>query len=286
MASTIAKIYQQLLAVKNSFSVLSGLNSNSQASIWNLWLYNTASAQSTFEQLSDQAQTDIENIIAYAPVFSLAWITQMCKFFQYSASNPQVITLNISNQYPFFTFSYPTVNEAYQIITQAAAVNNNTGNIVIKVAGNSSPLTSGQLSALTSYLNNILPPNVQYTLISDNADQLLIQGNIYFDASYAAVIGGLVDTAITNYLANLPFNGIVTISALETAILNVPGVKDLTLQNVAWRRATDSPPPAAGNNLISNYKLLNRNYQTYAGYVITEQTAGYTIDDLLTYSPA
>jgi len=292
MARSIPVIYNQLLQAKNAQSNLSPLNSNSQVSIWNLWLWITAVGQNLFEQLCDLFQTNLELLIENAPVFTLQWIAQMCKNFQYSLTNPQVVQLNVSNIYPYLTIAYPSVNASLQIITQAAAVNNSNNQVIIKVASNSAPLTSSQITALKSYLTIILPPNVSYVVISDNADLLLVRAQVFYDASYSGVIQGNMNAAITAYLAGIPFNGVVTVSALEEAMLAVTGVKDVVLNNVYWRKASDSPPSGGPpptnmpNQLVNGNQLLNRNYQTFAGYVISETTSGYTPSDLITYIPS
>lgn len=292
MARSIPVIYNQLLAAKNAQSQLNALNSNSQVSIWNLWLWLTAVGQNLFEQLCDLFQTNIETLIANAPVFTLAWIAQMCKNFQYSVSNPQVVQVNVSNTYPYLSISYPSVNASLQIITQAAAVNNSNNQVIIKVASNSAPLTTPQLTALQSYLAIILPPGISYVLISDNADFLLIEAQVFYDAAYSGVIQTNMNAAITNYLGGIPFNGVVTVSALEEAMLAVGGVKDIVLNDVYWRKATDAapgggpPPTNMPNQLVNGNELLNRNYQTYAGYVVPETTSGYTLNDLISYIPS
>src|ERR1700722_14272399 len=106
MARSIPVIYNQLLQAKNAQSNLSQLNSNSQVSIWNLWLWITAVGQNLFEQLCDLFQTNIETLIANAPVFTPQWIAQMCKNFQYSATNPQVVQVNVTDTYPYVTIGY------------------------------------------------------------------------------------------------------------------------------------------------------------------------------------
>ncbi len=308
MARSIPVIYNQLLQQKNAQSNLTQLNSNSQVSIWNLWLWITAVGQNLFEQLCDLFQTNIETLIANAPVFTPQWIVQMCKNFQYSAVNPQVVQLNASNTYPYLTVGYAVVNTNLCPVVQAAVVSNINHELIIKVTGAGGPLdgapgTGGLIcGALQSYLSEILTPDTQYLLINDNADRLLIQAQVFYDASYSGVIRATMDAAITTYLAGLSFNGVVFISALEEVMLNVAGVKDVVLQNVYWRTDVQGnptyggvvplggPPPTnsyyTGQILVSNNTLISRSYQTYAGYVKTEQNSGYTIDDLITYMPS
>lgn len=298
MARSIPVIYNQLLAAKNAQSSLSALNSNSQVSIWNLWLWITAVGQSLFEQLCDLFQANMETLIANAPVFTLEWIAQMCKNFQYSVSNPQVVQLNVSNTYPYLSIGYPSVNTSLQIITQAAAVNNSNNQIIVKVASNSAPLSMAQITALKSYLAVILPPNVNYIVISDSPDVILIQAQVFYNAAYSGVIQGNMDIAIGNFLAAIPFNGEVAVSGLEEAMLAVTGVSDVVLNNVYWRKAGDpvptgGPPPTNMPNQLVNgdavtitNNIVNRKYQTYAGYVVPETTAGYALNDLITYIPS
>jgi hypothetical protein len=301
MARSIPVIYTQLLQQKNNQSALTNLNSPSQVSIWNLWLWITAAGQNLFEQLCDLFTANIETQIANAPVFTPQWIVQMCKLYQYSASAPQIVQLNTSATYPYVTIGYPVVNSSLCPVTQAAVVSNTNHELVIKVTGSGGPLdgtptvTTGPIcSGLISYLNQILTPDTQYQIINDDADQLFIQAEIYYNASYSGVIQNNVESAITNYLLNIPFNGTVTISALEEAILGVAGVSDVVLSDVYWRQATDpvpsggtapaSPPTNEPNQLVNNYMLIKRNYQTYAGYIIPETTTGYTLSDYITYT--
>jgi hypothetical protein len=298
MARSIPVIYNQLLQQKNTQTALNNLNSTSQVSIWNLWLWITAVGQNLFEQLCDLFQANIESQIANAPVFTPQWIVQMCKLFQYSASNPQYVQLNTSQSYPYLSISYPIVNSSLCPITQAAVVATTNKELLIKVASNSTPLSSAQITALGSYLNEILTPDTHYTIMSLNADSVMIQAQVYYNASYSGVISASMNAAINTYLANIPFNGVFTVSDLETAMLNVTGVDDVVLQNIYWRTYTQGlsglpsggPPPTnsyyAGQILVSDYTLIYRNYQTYAGYVVAESTTGYTPSDLIIYTPS
>lgn len=291
MARSIPVIYNQLLAAKNAQSNLNALNSNSQVAIWRLILWIVAVGQNLFEQLCDLFQTNMEVLISGAPTLTAQWIVQACKYFQYNISNPQVPLITVTNTYPFVSIVYPVVNSLYNVVAQASVTSNTNGQLLIKVAGagpaplDGAPGISGpQCMALQTYLNTVLPPNYRYNLINNNADQILIDAQIFFNAAYSGVIVANVQAAINNYLASIPFNGVFTVSALEEAILAVAGVNDILFANIYWRRATDPVPPASENMLISNQLLISRNYQTYAGYVISEQTSGYTLANTITYT--
>jgi len=309
MARSIPVIYQQLLAAKQAQSLpgypLAPLNSNSQVSIWNLWLWITAVGQNLFEQLCDLFTSDIETLIYNAPVFTPQWIVQMCKNYQYSATTPQVLQLNASATYPYLTIGYPVVNSSLCPITQAAVTSNTNHELIIKVTSATGPLDGiavpsgipGPIyNGLVSYLNQILTPDTQYQIYNENADVIFISAAIYYNASYSGVIRANVQAAINNYLASIPFNGNIYVSGLEEAILGVAGVSDIILNDVYLRKATDAaptggtaplvPPSNELNQLIAGKKLINRTLPTYAGYIIPETTPNYTLNDYLSFIAA
>lgn len=281
MARPTAVIYQQLLAAKNAQSQLNTANSNSQVAKWNLWLWITAICQNLFEQLSDLLVSQIESSIANAIVFTCAWWVTWLKYFQYSAVNPQVIEVGSDG-----SLSYPVVNPTLNVISQAAVVPVSNRSILIKIATGSPPsqiTDSGTLAAINSFISNSMIPGTQYTLIAAAADRLLFYATIYFSGAYSGVIVANVQAAITNYLLAIPFNGTLTLSDIIETILNVPGVNDVVLNNISSRQATQAAPPTPGIQLVTNNDLIVRNYQTYAGYIIPEDTAGYTLVQTLTF---
>ncbi len=163
MARSIPVIYNQLLEQKNSQLPLSDLNSTSQVSKWNLWLWITAAGQNLFEQLCDLFQANMEMQIANAPVFTPQWIVQMCKNFQYSLTTPQILQLNISDSYPYLTVNYPIIDKSLCPVAQAAVVFNNNGAIIIKVAKS----TLGILGPLDRGCRNIRTTVYSITKLSE-----------------------------------------------------------------------------------------------------------------------
>lgn len=294
MARSIPVIYNQLLQAKNAQSNLTQLNSNSQVSIWNLWLWITAVGQNLFEQLCDLFQTNMESLISNAPVFSLQWIAQMCKNFQYSVSNPQFLQVNVTNTYPYVTVNYPSVNTSLCPVTQAAVAPTSNRTVVVKVATGAYPniapldgspgITGPICTALVSYLKIIMPPGTQWSLLNVNADQVYIQANVFVNGAYMGTVQPNMNTAINNFFAGVPFNGIFEVSQLMEAMLAVPGVTDVILNNVQVRPYNISF--GNGTNLVLNNALVNRNWATFAGYAIPETTGGHTLTDSITYNPA
>lgn len=294
MARSIPVIYNQLLQQKASQTALNSLNSTSQVSKWNLWLWITAVSQNLFEQLCDLFQANIEAQIVNAPVYTPQWIVSKLLQFQYSETSPQVV-LDTTN----FTINYPTVNPSLQIISQAAVQINASRTITLLVAsgppGSMVPTFSGILDpkylALQSYVNTWMIPGTQYSLVSLGPDVVYVQAQVWYDASYSGVIQDNMESAINNFLAAIPFDGTFTVSGLEEAMLNVGGVEDVWLNNV-WVQTnaewTTNPPPdwTYGTYLVQGNNVVTRYWQTYSGYAVAETTSGYTLSDSITYNPA
>ncbi len=211
MARPISQIYQQLLAQKNAQANLSTLNSKSQVSIWNLWLWISAAGQSIFEQLSDQFQTKLDTIVANAPVFSAAWYQQQLFNFQYDVATPQVVSV-----LPDYSLGYTAVNVTKRIITQAAVetTNNRTLNIKVAIGNPLGPLDGQnvpnnppgpQYQALQSYLTAVGIPGTQFNIISVDPDQVFCECALYYDASYSGVIQANILAAYLAFLAAIPF---------------------------------------------------------------------------------
>ena len=76
--------------------------------------YTVAICQALMEQLQDLFQQRIESTVSKAYAGSAPWIQDKMFKFQYSATNPQVISL--INLVP----TYPVINETLRIITDAA----------------------------------------------------------------------------------------------------------------------------------------------------------------------
>ena len=302
MARSIPVIYNQLLAAKNvqsgSGQPLNSLNSQSQVSKWNLWLWITAVSQNLFEQLCDLFQANIEAAIASAPVYSPQWIADKLTQFQYSATDPQTVVLDETN----FTINYPIINPSYQLISQAGVQINASRSLTLKVAGGN-PLTALSLDsdtydALISYINTWMIPGTQYTLVSLNPDIVYVFAQVYYDASYSGIVQGNMQQAINNFLSAIPFDGTFTVSGLEDTMLKVSGVEDVVLNNV-WVQTNGEyvdtplvyPAPADpwpdGTYLVNANVLVDRYWQTFAGYAtsVPNSNTYYSLTQTITYIP-
>ncbi len=270
-----------------------------------LTLSTISDATSVSEQLYDNFTSDIQLLRKVLPPQSQPWFQdQMLNNFQYSATNPQVLSLVNSqifvpkgtvtkNSDGTLTMTADTINTMipmysvkntlYNIVKNCAVVGGFSGSTIIKIAGaNSSQITGDALTAAQSFVNQIKVPGINVSVISLNSAKLFLQLDVYYNGFYSSSIRASVKSAISNYLNSIPFNGVVTLSKLEEAILATEGVNDVDFTNV-WERE-DTQSIGTGISLVLNNTFLQRNCTPYAGYIVPETLSGYTLDDTRTGS--
>jgi uncharacterized phage protein gp47/JayE len=195
--------------------------------------------------------------------------------FQYNA-NPAIGVVSLVN----FIATYSQIDVPSQIITQCAILTNANRTVQVKVAkgavGSLIPLTTPEQTALTAYLDYVLPAGIFSQVISLNADLIYVGAHVFYNGQYSSTISASVIAAITNYFASLPFNGTVLVSAINLALLSVPGVTDVVMDLVSARASTT----AWGLGTVIGSDSI-RSWQTVAGYAKPETTGGQTLSSSL-----
>ncbi len=276
MSRTVQQIKQSMLDAKNADPTLSALTSTSQTAKWNLYYFIVASCIAIFEQLQDIFKTELETIASTAAPSTPQWTRNKVLKFQ----TGDVAELNTTT----YVIEYPTINTANQILTRCAVITAPNRTVLIKVAkGNPpTPVSVGELAELQSYVETFNPAGIAFTLINENSDKMEVAGKIYYNGQYSAVISTNVVAALNSYMANLPFNGVISTQAVVDAIQAVEGVISVSLTRILVRRDT-----VAYGLGVTLYNLTTGvdavQYQTIAGYVEEETTATHTFADTLTY---
>ena len=276
MARTVAQIKQSMLDAKNADPTLSTLTSTSQTAKWNLYYFIVASCIAIFEQLQDIFKTELETIASTAAPSTPQWTRNKVLAFQ----TGDVAELNTST----YVIEYPTINTANQILTRCAVITAPNRTVLIKVAkGNPpTPVSVGELAEFQSYVEPFNPAGIAFTLINENSDKMEVAGKIYYNGQYSAVIATNVVAALNNYMANLPFNGVISTQAVVDAIQAVEGVISVSLARILVRKHS-----VAYGTGVTLYNLSTGvdavQYQTIAGYVVEETTATHNFADTLTY---
>jgi hypothetical protein len=278
MARSIDTIQKQIIDQVQADPDLSPLlTSTSKRAIWRLWTFVQATAIAIFEQLIDVAKKEIEDTASKAVPGGAPWIQKKVLEFQYDAVNPQIVQL------VGLVPQYPKVDPSLRIVTRCSVKTDLANNVRIKVAKGAIPgiMSNAEVNALQGYINTIGTAGVYYIVTSTDADQLYVEADIYYAGQYSAVVATNVIAAIQAYLAGIAFDGVVKISDLEKAIKAVDGVNDVVLKNVRARKGSDAF--AGGSDLVLNNAEISRLWNTVAGYIIDEQTAGKTLADSLTF---
>ena len=276
MARTVAQIKQSMLDAKNADPTLSTLTSTSQTAKWNLYYFIVASCIAIFEQLQDIFKTELETIASTAAPSTPQWTRN--KVLKYQKGD--VAELNTTT----YVIEYPTINTANQILTRCAVITAPNRTVLIKVAkGNPpTPVSVGELAELQSYVETFNPAGIAFTIINENSDKMEVAATIYYNGQYSAVIATNVVAALNSYMANLPFNGVISTQAVVDAMQAVDGVISVSLARILVRK--HSVAYGAGVTLYNLSTGVDAvQYQTIAGYVVEETTATHTFADTLSY---
>lgn len=287
MARTIEVIKQQIIDAKNADANLAGLTTPpSQTAIWNLWAYITAVCIYLHEVLWDSQKAELEDIQAKTVPGTPAWFRSQVLRFQYDSVTPQVATLNTST----FTVDYPIVDDTKRIVTRCSVKTDTNKTINVKVAKGEPPvqLLSAEQLSLDSFLAKLDFAGVDWKIINAVSDKIFIGGDVYYDGNYSAVIKTNVISALNLYLKNLSsaenFDGKIKISAIEDTIQSVLGVTDVKLTLV---KARPNATLYANSTIVFDLanSVNNREYLSYAGYVVEETTSGATFNDTINVIP-
>lgn len=246
-----------------------------------LLCYAYAIGQSLGEQLQDLVLADMQEVQAKSAAASPLWLQDKAFKFQYSGTNPQTL-VNVGG-----VTQYAVENPALRI-TKAAAVRTTIANhVLIKVAKNE-PLVAFaalELTAIQDYFNQVGAAGITYDLVSLDADKLYIEGEIFYQGLYSAVIQANVIAAIESYLLTLSqkrFGGDIQHTDLLVVIKSVEGVNDAVIERVAARQ--DSQALFGGIDLVLAGAEVNRKYTMASGYIVQETTAANTFADTLTFT--
>jgi hypothetical protein len=142
------------------------------------------------------------------------------------------------------------------------------------------PLDATEKTSLEGYLSRIGFVGIPIDVTSQQPDRLRVENlTVYYFRQYnPAAVKAEVISAIDAYLESIStdnFNGVVVRSAIVDAIQAVEGVA-LVGDTVADFYIRDFSTIAPSGLLLTNQREIA------AGYVISEDTATYTLDDTIT----
>lgn len=276
-----AEIQTQIRTYPSMNNFLFPEEGGSAVAVHNLIIASVAQCILTFEVLIDVAKTALQSIANTAQAGNAKWLQKQILAFQYG----DIITF--VNNVP----AYNPIDPTHLLVTQCSVKDLGNGSVAVKVAKGISPslipLSAPELAALkdyyfgTSTAQGIGFAGVKISFVNADADRIRIQAVIYFLGQYTqATVSAAVIVAINNFLSTfstVAFDGTIFMIKMVDAIQAVPGVSRVSLTDIKARPST-VPLGSASPVDIQGY------YLTYAGYVITEDTAANTLTDTLTFT--
>ncbi|MEO1053905.1 MAG: hypothetical protein AAFX87_24930 [Bacteroidota bacterium] len=234
MARTFDQIRDELEAAKDAEPTLrSELNANTSPSLtalWKLWLNVVASVILTLENLWDVFRNETDAKIEQQRIGTLSWYVERAREFQ-TVGN--LVILDNGN------IGYDNVSEENQIIARVSVDEDfDTQELVMRVAklgddNEPTNLSGDELSLFKDYMEAIKFAGTRLRTISVEADILDITGTLYAERGFArSEVEQQVNDAINEFLAELPFNGILLKNQLIDKITDLTSVRDIDIPNM------------------------------------------------------
>lgn len=238
MARSITQIKAAMIAQKNEAPGLEDLNSDSNTSIYGLLFFTVASAIHLLELFFDAHKAEVDTAITNQKSGRATWYRTMALRFQYG------FDLIADRDYFDNTGATEEQIENSQIIKYAAVEESDSeSRLILKIAGETggelAPIPQAERNAFDAYLNEFRFAGVKVTVINYEPDRLYLNLEIYrdplvLDENGQSILTGEkpVESAINEYMKELPFNGELIIQNLVDKLQQVPGVKIAHVLNV------------------------------------------------------
>ncbi len=243
MARSVEEIQQQIIDQKNSYSELSGLDSDSNTADWRLWTFIAAVVHNTLERLFDQFLKLVNDTIATLKPHRSTWYRDKVLAFQYGHS------LADGGEADYYDNSSRTDAEveAAKIVKYCAIKDDKIEReLKIKVAGAGGvQLDESQESALDAYIAEVADAGVYWELINRPADKLKITIKVIYDPQVldsdgTRLTGGSGEPAAdaaNEYLQELGFDGMFVLASLVDKLQAVEGIVVPTIMDAQYENS-------------------------------------------------
>lgn len=231
MARSIEEIQNEILTAKQNETALQELNSTSKTAIWRLWVYITAFAIWTLENLFDTHKSEVTEMLRQLKPHTARWYRNKALAFQYGFD-----LIEDSDKFNNVNATEDQIDTSKIVKYSAVTESEAESRLIIKIAteqgGELQPISVGQKASFDAYMNEIKDAGVRITVINYLPDILRLQMRIYrdplvLDENGTSIRTGKkpVEDAINHYFKNLPFNGELVLAHLVDELQKVEGVK-------------------------------------------------------------
>lgn len=255
-------------AVQATIPELSEVNSTSQMSFFALLKNMWAQLVQIVEAAWDTTQYDIEVMLETKRIGSTSWYVEQVKKFQIGDSVTVVGGV----------VTYETIDAEKCIITQASCVEDPvSGRLLIKTVKGAelarTNLTEAEVAAVKDYIKQVKFAGVQIDVVSLREDRLKLLVTVKYDRQVVASNGTSltdntkkpIEDAVATYIRNLPFDSVISWTALTDYMQQQIGVKDFVVS------ATEIAP--FGTNA---WTAFQRETVSYAGHCVLAGESVFT----------
>lgn len=230
MARSIDQIQTEIIQAKENNPNLAGLTSTSKVAVWRLITYIISVAIYTLEILFDGHKAETDTKIASLKPHTARWYRQKALAFQHGFS-----LVNEADYYDNTGIDEQLLEQSKIVKYSAVTESETESRVIIKIAtelgSELSPIDGAQKQAFDAYMAEIKDAGVNITVINFLPDKLFLSMRIFYDplvldANGNSIIDGgkPVETAIKQYLKELPFNGELVLAHLVDRLQKVNGV--------------------------------------------------------------
>lgn len=210
------------------------------ASVENILLYVWAVCAWAVEQLvvrhKEEVTAELEQLVAHRP----KWYRDKVMGFMADKELE-----GDSDRYDTEGMSESDVAAAKVVKHAVATESRDASLLTIKVAGETGgercPLSAEYERQLAAYIGEIKDAGVRVSLVNMEADTFSCEVDVYYNAMLQpGNVQRSCETAIREYIENLPFNGEYTNMALVDVLQDVEGVKIVELRSSRAKASTES----------------------------------------------
>ena len=290
MARTINQISDSIIARIVSEPKLAGLTSSSKTSVWGLIVYCVSFGIWVLETLFDTHKAEIDTALANQKKGSKLWYRNMALAFQYGFD-----LIADTDQFNNTGYTAEQVENSKIIKYAAVTESEAESRLIIKVAtenesGVLAPIGAVQKTAFDFYIDEINYAGVKYTIINYAPDRLQLNLTIKIDPKVIDTSGAKIlmsatdvgtkpiETALAEFMKELPFDGKLVLNALIDKLQAVEGVVNpiLNAASTSWidvnTQGYGSMQSIYGEVLpVAGYftwSLDNVEYKTVIAYVV------------------
>jgi len=257
MARTISEIYDSLNQVKSNMTELAGLvtestgqpvdtssnlildaSSGSKVAKWRLWLWIVAVASWVIENIAESRVSEIAAIVNGQRPHTLRWYEAETLKWQYGHD---LEWINDDH------WGYVVDDPDSRIVSAASASETELGFIELKGAriinGWYQPLSEEEVLHLEAFWSRYKDAGVKVVIVTAEADVLKFNATVVRNRLILAADGTLLRDSGVNplsqelaeYIANVPFNGIIRITDIEAAAKAAEGIIDFVITSISIR---------------------------------------------------